>query len=67
MILALLDSLLENLGSLFFQLIESIESRLRPYFDRYHTMKMDNFIIRDWEIEDDGRSKILVHPCRGQG
>ena len=45
----------------------AIESRLRPYFDRYHTMKLENFIIRDWEIEDDGRSKILVHPCRGQG
>ncbi|MEI6353797.1 MAG: formylmethanofuran dehydrogenase subunit A [Methylococcus sp.] len=43
-----------------------IESRLKPYFDRYHTMAMDNFVIRDWEIEDDGRSKILVHPCRGQ-
>ena len=45
---------------------ERIESRLKPYFDRFHTMKMDNFIIRNWEIEDDGRSKILVHPCRGQ-
>ena len=45
----------------------SIERRLKPYFDRYLTMKMDNFIIRDWEIEDDGRSKIMVHPCRGQG
>ena len=45
----------------------AIESRLRPYFDRYHTMKLENFIIRDREIEDDGRSKILVHPCRGQG
>lgn len=44
----------------------AIESRLKPYFDRYLTMKMDNFIIRDWEIEDGGRSKILVHPCRGQ-
>jgi formylmethanofuran dehydrogenase subunit A len=44
----------------------SIERRLKPYFDRYLTMKMDNFIIRDWEIEDDGRSKIMVHPCRGQ-
>jgi formylmethanofuran dehydrogenase subunit A len=41
-----------------------IEKRLRDYFDRYHTMKMDNFIIRDWEIESDGRSKILVHSCR---
>lgn len=40
-----------------------IESELRPYFDRYHTMKLDNFIIRNNEIEDDGRSKILVHSC----
>jgi formylmethanofuran dehydrogenase subunit A len=45
---------------------EGIEEMLRPYFDRYHTMKMDNFIIRNSEIEDDGRSKILVHPCQGQ-
>ena len=44
----------------------AIESRLRPYFDRYHTMSIDNFAISAWEIEDDGRSKILVHPCRGQ-
>lgn len=41
-----------------------IEKHLRPYFDRYHTMNLDNFVIRDWEIEDDGRSKILTHPCR---
>jgi len=40
-----------------------IEHRLRDYFNRYHTMKMDNFIIRDSEIEGDGRSKILIHPC----
>jgi len=26
-------------------------------------MKLDNFIIRDEEIEADGRSKIIVHPC----
>ncbi|CAL1240649.1 formylmethanofuran dehydrogenase subunit A [Candidatus Methylocalor cossyra] len=45
----------------------AIEARLRPYFDRYQTMKLDNFIIRDWELEGDGRSKILVHPCRGRG
>ena len=44
----------------------AIEAKLRPYFEKYHTMHMDNFIIRDWEIEDDGRSQILVHACRGQ-
>ena len=44
-----------------------IESELKPYFDRYHTMKMDNFIIRDHEIEDDGRSKLLTHACHAGG
>jgi formylmethanofuran dehydrogenase subunit A len=43
---------------------QSIESRLRPYFDRYLTMNMDNFIIRDWELEGEGRSKIMVNPCK---
>lgn len=41
----------------------AIERELRPYFDRYHTMKMENFILRGEEIEGDGRSKLLVHPC----
>jgi len=40
-----------------------VERDLRDYFDRYLTMKLDNFIIRDEEIEADGRSKIIVHPC----
>jgi formylmethanofuran dehydrogenase subunit A len=41
---------------------EYIEKDLQEYFDRYLTMKMDNFIIRDEELEADGRSKIIVHP-----
>jgi formylmethanofuran dehydrogenase subunit A len=45
---------------------EYIEKDLKDYFDRYLTMKMDNFMIRDEEIEADGRSKIIVHPC-GRG
>lgn len=40
-----------------------VEKDLKDYYDRYLTMKLDNFIIRDEEIEGDGRSKILVHPC----
>jgi formylmethanofuran dehydrogenase subunit A len=39
------------------------EKDLKDYYDRYLTMKLDNFIIRDEEIEADGRSKIVVHPC----
>lgn len=44
-----------------------IERRLHDYFDRYHTVSLDNFKIRDWEIEHDGRSKIMVHPCHQGG
>jgi formylmethanofuran dehydrogenase subunit A len=44
-----------------------IEKRLQDYFERYHTMSMQNFKIRDWEIEHDGRSRIMVHPCRQGG
>ena len=40
-----------------------VEKDLKDYYDRYLTMKLDNFIIRDEEIEGDGRSKIIVHPC----
>ena len=40
-----------------------VERDLNEYFDKYLTMKLDNFIIRDEEIEVDGRSKIIVHPC----
>ena len=40
-----------------------VEKDLKDYYDRYLTMKLDNFIIRDEEIEEDGRSKIIVHPC----
>lgn len=42
------------------------EKDLKNYYDRFLTMKMDNFIIRDEEIESDGRSKIIVQPCGGQ-
>jgi formylmethanofuran dehydrogenase subunit A len=41
----------------------SVEKNLSQYYDKYLTMKLDNFIIRDEEIEGDGRSKIIVHPC----
>jgi formylmethanofuran dehydrogenase subunit A len=40
-----------------------IEKDLKEYFDRYHTMSLDNFVIRDEELEWDGRNQIVVHPC----
>ncbi len=41
----------------------AIEKDLKEYFDRYQTMRLENFIVHDEEIEWDGRNKLLVHPC----
>ncbi len=40
----------------------SIEKQLKPYFDKYHTQKMENFKISDDEIIDDGRGSLTIHP-----
>ncbi len=45
----------------------SIEKELKPYFDRYHTMKMGNFKISDDEIVDDGRGSLTVQPLHAGG
>ena len=45
----------------------SIEAELKPYFDRYHTMKMGNFKISDDEIIDDGRGSLTVQPLHAGG
>ncbi|GAB6066838.1 formylmethanofuran dehydrogenase subunit A [Methylothermus subterraneus] len=42
-----------------------IEKPLADYFDRYLTMKLDNFVIRDEELVEDGRGSITVHPVGG--
>ena len=38
-----------------------VEKDLKDYFDRYHTMQLDNFKINDNEISDDGRGRIIVN------
>ena len=43
----------------------SIESDLKPYFDKYLTMKLGNFKISDDEITEDGRGSLTAHPLRG--
>ncbi|WP_022948240.1 formylmethanofuran dehydrogenase subunit A [Methylohalobius crimeensis] len=43
-----------------------IEKSLEAYFDRYLTMKLDNFVIRDEEISEDGRGSVTVHSCGGR-
>ena len=44
----------------------SIEKPLKDYFDRYHTVRMENFRSRDDEIIDGGRGEIVVQPVRPQ-
>ncbi|OHX36800.1 formylmethanofuran dehydrogenase subunit A [Methylomonas sp. LWB] len=43
----------------------AIESELKPYFDKYLTMKLGNFKISDDEISEDGRGSLTAHPLRG--
>ncbi|WP_367155235.1 formylmethanofuran dehydrogenase subunit A [Methylomonas sp. HYX-M1] len=43
----------------------AIERDLKPYFDKYLTMKLGNFKISDDEISEDGRGSLTAHPLRG--
>lgn len=40
-----------------------IEKHIREYYDKYHTVKMDNMIISKDEIYDNGRGSVTVHDC----
>jgi formylmethanofuran dehydrogenase subunit A len=42
----------------------AIERPLNDYFDRFLTVRMENFKLRDAEIEDGGRGAIVVQPMR---
>lgn len=44
----------------------SIEKDLKRYFDRYHTMKLDNFRVADHEISDTGIGHLIVQPTRAR-
>lgn len=39
----------------------SIEANLKTYFDRYHTVRLDNFKVSQDEISHDGRGSVIVH------
>ncbi len=41
----------------------AIEKRLRSYFERYHTLSLDNFAISDDEMIECGSRALLTHPC----
>ena len=43
----------------------SIERRIKPYFERFHSMRMENFILGDDEMAEIGNgARLVVHPCR---
>jgi formylmethanofuran dehydrogenase subunit A len=42
-----------------------IERHLKQYFDRYMTVKLDNFRISEEELCECGSSKLIVHACSG--
>jgi formylmethanofuran dehydrogenase subunit A len=44
----------------------SIEKSLRPYFDDYITVRMDNFRLSDDEIINGGRGSLIVQPTRAR-
>lgn len=42
----------------------SVEKGLSEYFDKFHTIQLDNFKITDDEISDDGRGKIISNTTK---
>ena len=46
----------------------SIEKKIEPYFQRYHSVRMNNFKISDDELcECGGGSKLIAHACKKRG
>jgi formylmethanofuran dehydrogenase subunit A len=39
----------------------NVEKNLKQYFDKYHTIQLDNFKISNDEIADNGRGKISIN------
>lgn len=40
---------------------KSVEKSLKGYFEKYHTIQLDNFKISDDEMAADGRNSIVTH------
>ena len=43
----------------------SVERDLKRYYDDYMAVRMDSFKVRDEEILDEGRGRLLFEPCSG--
>lgn len=44
----------------------AIEKTLKDYFDKYHTIRMENFKVSDGEIIEGGRGEIIVQPTKAR-
>jgi formylmethanofuran dehydrogenase subunit A len=44
----------------------SIEKSLKPYFDDYHTVRMENFRLSDDEIINGGRGSLIIQPTKAR-
>jgi formylmethanofuran dehydrogenase subunit A len=44
----------------------AIETPLKDYFSRYHTVQMENFKLSDAEIVEGDRGSIVVQPTRAR-
>jgi len=42
-----------------------IERSLRDHFERYYTVRLDNFAVADGEIEDAGQGRLVKHAAAG--
>jgi len=42
-----------------------VETGLRRHFERFHTVRLDNFRVADGEIEGDGRGRLVRHGPAG--
>ena len=40
---------------------KSVEKDLKDYFDKYHTIQLDNYKISDDEMAADGRNQVVSH------
>jgi formylmethanofuran dehydrogenase subunit A len=43
-----------------------IERSLRDHFERYYTVRLDNFAVADGEIEDVGQGRLVKHAAAGR-
>ncbi len=45
---------------------KAIEKDIKQYFDKFHTMNMENFKVSNDEIAEGGRGGVVVQPCEGR-